>query len=227
MLDMTIKPEYPNNRPTGQFTSNQRKSGVAMSPRPDVSEERKDQILDAASEVFAEKGVHETRMDDIVEKSGLSKGTLYWYFKSKDEIVLNIFERIFAREFKELESLIDSSDSASERLLHFADRASDDVKRMLRLMPLAYEFMGWAFRKKFVQDAFKLYINKFMDVLVPVIQQGIDTGEFREIDPQSAAITLGAIFEGTILLWVYDNTLVDIEKHIKEGITLLLEGMQT
>lgn len=197
-----------------------------MSPRPDVSAERKDQILDAASEVFAEKGVHETRMDDIVKKSGLSKGTLYWYFKNKDEIVLNIFERIFSREFAELENLVDADGTATERLLHFADRTSEDIKRMLRLMPLAYEFMGWAFRKKFVQDAFKLYINKFMDILVPVIQQGIDSGEFRAIDPQSAAITLGAIFEGTILLWVYDNHLVDPEKHIREGATLLLEGMK-
>jgi AcrR family transcriptional regulator len=197
-----------------------------MSPRPDVSEARKDQILDAASEVFAEKGVHETRMDDIVEKSGLSKGSLYWYFKSKDEIVLHIFERIFSREFEELENMVDSSESAAERLIHFADRTSDDVKRMLRLIPLAYEFMGWAFRKKYVQEAFKLYINKFMDILVPVIQQGIDSGEFRDINPQSTAITLGAIFEGTLLLWVYDNTLVDIEKHIHEGVVLLLEGMK-
>ena len=179
--------------------------GGTVSPRPDVSEERKDQILDAASELFAEKGVHETRMDDIVTQSGLSKGTLYWYFKSKDEIVLNIFERIFSREFEELENLVNADGTATERLLYFSDRACEDVKKMLRLMPLAYEFMGWAFRKKFVQDAFKLYINKFMDILVPVIQQGIDTGEFRDIDPQSAAIALGAIFEGTLLLWVYDQ----------------------
>jgi len=56
-----------------------------MSPRPDVSEERKNQILDAAGKVFARLGFQKTRMDDIVEESGLSKGTLYWYFKSKDE----------------------------------------------------------------------------------------------------------------------------------------------
>jgi AcrR family transcriptional regulator len=225
-LDITKKSKYPNNRLTSQFTGNYKFTGGIMSPRPDVSEERKDQILDAASEVFADKGVHETRMDDIVEKSGLSKGTLYWYFKSKDEIVLNIFERIFAREFEELENMVDSNESATERLMQFADRTSEDVKRMLRLMPLAYEFMGWAFRKKFVQEAFKLYINKFMDILVPVIQQGVDTGEFRDIDPKATAITLGAIFEGTILLWVYDNNLIDVEKHIKEGVVLLLEGMK-
>ncbi|HET7081061.1 MAG TPA: helix-turn-helix domain-containing protein, partial [Chloroflexia bacterium] len=57
-----------------------------MSPRPDVSEERKNQILDAAAAVFSRLGFHEARMDDIVRESGLSKGTLYWYFTSKDAI---------------------------------------------------------------------------------------------------------------------------------------------
>ena len=54
-----------------------------MTPRPDIQGERKKQILDAAMTVFAQKGFHQARMDDIVEQSGLSKGTIYWYFKSK------------------------------------------------------------------------------------------------------------------------------------------------
>ena len=197
-----------------------------MSPRPDVSEERKDQILDAASDVFAEKGVHESRMDDIVQKSGLSKGALYWYFKSKDEILITIFERMFAREFDNLEKLAESESSATERLLQFTELAIIDVKKMLKLMPIAYEFLSLAFRRKFVQDAFKHYINKFMDILVPVIQQGIDAGEFRQVDPVDVAIAIGAIFEGTILLWVYDKDLVDTDKHIRAGINLLLAGIK-
>jgi hypothetical protein len=84
--------------------------------------------------------------------------------------------------------------------------------------------MAWAFRRKFVQDAFKLYINKYMEILVPVIQQGIDSGEFRQFDPHAAAITIGAVIEGTILLWVYDKNLVDPEKNIREGVHLLLSG---
>jgi AcrR family transcriptional regulator len=197
-----------------------------MSPRPDVSEERKDQILDAASDVFAEKGVHESRMDDIVNKSGLSKGTLYWYFKSKDDILIGIFERMFQREFDELKTLNEMGGSASDRLKYFTERAIIDIKRMLRLMPIAYEFMSLAFRRKFVQDAFKRYINTYMDILVPIIQQGIDTGEFRQVDPLNVAITSGAIFEGTILLWVYDNSLVVPDEHIRAGIDLLLEGVK-
>jgi AcrR family transcriptional regulator len=197
-----------------------------MSPRPDVSEERKDQILDAASEIFAEKGVHESRMDDIVAKSGLSKGTLYWYFKSKDEILFGIFDRMFKREFEVIDKLIDEGGTATERLSIFMETGIQDIQRMMRLMPIAYEFLSLAFRIKFIQEAFKRYINKYIDALVPIIQQGIDSGEFKEVDSLNVAITAGAIFEGTLLLWVYDNNLVIPEYHIRAGIQLLLDGIK-
>ena len=62
-----------------------------MVARTDLSATRKNQILDAAMTVFARSGFHEARMDDIVQESGLSKGTLYWYFKSKEEIIFEFY----------------------------------------------------------------------------------------------------------------------------------------
>ena len=198
-----------------------------MSPRPDVSEKRKDQILDAASEIFAEKGVHESRMDDIVEKTGLSKGALYWYFKSKDEILIGIFDRMFNREFTDLEKIQLSDVTATEKISIFTERALKDLGRMFRLMPLAYEFLSLAFRRKFVQDALKRYINRYLVTVENIIQQGIQSGEFRQVNPSEVAIALGAIFEGTILLWVYDNTKVRPVDHIRTGTHILLDGIKS
>jgi AcrR family transcriptional regulator len=197
-----------------------------MSPRPDVSEERKDQIIDAASEVFTEKGFQKARMDDIAEKSGLSKGALYWYFKSKDDIVIGIFDRIFSREARDLETLVSSADTASDRLLQYTERVTQDVKRLLRFAPITYEFLSLAFRNRYLQKAFKHYLKEHMDILVPIIQEGIDSGEFRAVDPEEAAIAVGAIFEGTLALWVYDNELVKPDYHIQTGIQFLIEGFK-
>lgn len=197
-----------------------------MSPKPDVSKKRKDQILDAASEVFAQKGVYGSTMDDIVEKSGLSKGSLYWYFKGKDDILISIFERMFHREYKQLTQISSSKGTASEKIFNFTDLVVDDVKKMLRLMPIAYEFISLAFRRKFVQDAFKMYINSYMELIRPIIQGGINTGEFKKLDPQDVGIAIGAIIEGTILLWVYDRNLVKPEIHIIKGIRLLIDGIK-
>jgi AcrR family transcriptional regulator len=93
-----------------------------MSPRIDVSEERKAQILEAAKESFTERGFHKTRMSDIAEASGLSKGTLYWYFESKDAIILSLLERVFEPELQDLKSLLNDDQSAKERLLAYAER---------------------------------------------------------------------------------------------------------
>ncbi len=197
-----------------------------MAPRPDVSEERKDQILDAASEVFTEKGIHQARMDDVVEKSGLSKGSLYWYFKSKDEIIIGIFERLFSRELADLDNLLTENSPAADRLLHYTDRVIQDVFKLLPFAPLAFEFLSFAFRRNYFKEVFKVYLKNHLEILVPIIQQGVDLGEFRKIDALEAAIAIGAIFEGTILLWVYDNSFIEPEKHILSGISLIIAGMK-
>jgi AcrR family transcriptional regulator len=197
-----------------------------MSPRPDVSDARKTQILDAAEHVFTKKGFDLARMDDIAGQTGLSKGTLYLYFKSKDDLIIAILDRIFAGIFKQLEARKDNQLSAAQAVLQFTEEAIRDYKKMLRLMPVAYEFLALAFRNKTVQTALKQYFRRYMQVLVPIIQRGIDSGEFRWVDPNEVAIAAATIYEGTVLLWVYDSTLVDLERHMRSSIKLLLEGIQ-
>jgi AcrR family transcriptional regulator len=198
-----------------------------MSPRPDVSEERKSQILDAAEIVFSEKGIDQARMDDIAAKTGVSKGTVYLYYKSKEDLVTAILERIFQGAFNLINSRTTRQASATEAILQFTEEAIRDYKLMLRLMPVAYEFLAMAFHNKIVQKALTEYFHFYMQTLVPLIQRGIDSGEFRDVDAQEAAITIGAIYEGTLLLWVYDSSIVDLEKHIRASIQLLLDGLKT
>ena len=197
-----------------------------MSPRPDVSEERKDQIMNAAEEVFSKKGFSDARMDDIAEETGLSKGTLYLYYKSKDDLILAILDRLFQREFKAFENVDLTRVSATDAIWVFVETTAKDIKIVMRLLPITYEFMGLAFRNKLVQKSFRAYLNYYMDLLVPVIQHGIDAGEFRPADAKEVAIAMGAILEGTLLLWVYDSSLVEPEKHLRSGMKLLLEGVR-
>lgn len=77
------------NRPTSQSI---------IPPKPDVRAERQEQILDAAGKTFARLGFNHASMDDIVAEAGLSKGALYWYYESKDAIILALIERFFARD---------------------------------------------------------------------------------------------------------------------------------
>ncbi len=198
-----------------------------MSPRPNVSDERKAQIINAAEDVFTQKGFNEARMDDIADETGLSKGTLYLYFKSKDDLIIAILDRMFQREMKQMEGLDQADLSAADAIWKMTEAVTNNILGFVRLVPIVYQFLALAFRNKYVQKALKKYINQYIDMITPIIEQGIKSGEFRKVNSREVAIAMSAIIEGTLLLWVYDRDLVEPEKHIRSGVKLLLEGVQT
>lgn len=197
-----------------------------MTPRSDVSEERKSQILKAARETFTEQGFHNTRMSDIAEASGLSKGALYWYFESKDAIILSLLEKVFEPELKDLKSLLEDNRSTEERLYIYAERAAEDILQLLRWMPLVYEFMVLAFRRRKIKTVISNYYNSNLQLLENLIQQGIDAGELEGCDAEEAAIALGSIIEGTVMLWIYDPDGIDIKDHMLSSTRILVRGLQ-
>jgi AcrR family transcriptional regulator len=198
-----------------------------MSPKQDVSEERKSQILDAAMETFSQKGFYRTRMADIAASSGLSKGSLYWYFESKDAIILKLIDRVFEFEIKDLKALLVDDRPAVERLEIYADRSGEDIVKMLKWMPLVYDFFALAFRQDTIKKVIRRYYRQNIDLLIALIQQGIDLGEFKPDCALEAALAIGAIIEGTIILWLYDPEQIDIPGHIKSSIGLLVHGIKT
>lgn len=197
-----------------------------MSPKPDVSEERKEQIAEAATTVFTKKGFDKARMDDIADEANLSKGTLYLYFESKDAIITHLLDSLFEREFADLLLLEDDPRPTSEKLMFFTDKFIGDIYRWERIIPIMYEFLGRLFRQSVVQEAFKKYMRFYLDLITPLIQQGIDRGEFKAENAKDVAITIGAIFEGTILLWVYDSEAINLENHLRVGMKLLMDGLK-
>ncbi|RLD08316.1 MAG: hypothetical protein DRI65_02555 [Chloroflexota bacterium] len=198
-----------------------------MSPKQDVSDERKSQILDAAMETFAKKGFHKTRMSDIAESSGLSKGSLYWYFDSKDAIILKLIDRVFEFELKDLTALLTDDRSAEERLYIYTERGGQDIIKMLKWMPLIYDFLALSFRQETIKKTIQRYYKKNLDLLVTLIQQGIDAGEFNPRNALEAAYAVGSIVEGTVMLWLYDPEQIDIQDHIKSSTNLLLKGLKS
>lgn len=197
-----------------------------MSPKPDVSEARKEQILAAAAEVFSRKGFSAARMEDIADETGVSKATLYLYFKGKDDLITAILELVFQREFKQISQLDLNAISATEAIWKMVDLVLQDFIHMQHLLPVTYEFLALAFRNKVVQKTIQQYFDRYMQLLMSIIQHGINMGEFRAVAAGDIAITIGALVEGTFLLWVYDPERVDVERSIRSGMQVIIQGIQ-
>lgn len=197
-----------------------------MSPRPDVSIERTEQILQAAMTVFAQRGFHESRMDDIAEHAGVSKGTLYLYFKSKDEIISAMLEAFFAHEFENMQTLLNSGESAASTLLNIADTVVTDMNEMSDFLSIGFEFYAVAGRKESVREFLRGYYHEYRTLLVSLIQRGIDSGEFRSINPDDIAIAIIALFEGMNLLWVVDPESLKPDRMVRAGVSALVDGIR-
>ena len=185
-----------------------------MSPRPDVSAQRKAQILDAALRVFARKGFHKARMDDIAEEAGLSKGLLYWYFRSKDALIEALLTVLFEPDLKDLERLLaDTRRPVPERLRELARNALTSLLPYRELMPIVYEFYALAARPGPFQQAIQRYYRHYQALLAELLTQGLARGELRaDLDPEITALALLAQFEGLTLMWLVAPDSMNLEE---------------
>jgi len=189
-------------------------------------EKRRNQILDAAMDVFSRMGFHKARMDDIVRESGLSKGAIYWYFKSKDAIIAAILERIFSREQKSLKEALAAEGPVAGRLENLVRGSARHTLSFRFAIPLMFEFYALAARHEQVRAALQRYYTAYRADLTRLIQEGVDSGEFAQVDADKMALAIIAEFEGLILLWVVDPTKVDLEEDSLRSLRLIIGRAQ-
>jgi AcrR family transcriptional regulator len=106
----------------------------------------RDRLLEAAARVFAERGYERASVDEIAAEAGLSKGTLYWNFKSKDELFFALMDEHLVRRMQEIFGVAESlpgDEDMSARASSWLTEVLDDERRMVLL---AYEYWARAAR---------------------------------------------------------------------------------
>ncbi len=196
-----------------------------MPPRPDVSEERREQILSAAANVFARLGVRESRMDDIVAEADLSKGALYWYFKSKDDLVAAFIERVFARAIENFRELLKIELPFRDRLNEIARGVAADIHEVTRVRSVVLEYYALPARDERVRARVRDYIATFIDLSATMIRDAIQRGECRATDPRRTAISLEAMYEGLTLLWFVGAGIDDIDAMFDHATHLIFDSL--
>ncbi|HUO06608.1 MAG TPA: TetR/AcrR family transcriptional regulator [Candidatus Binataceae bacterium] len=197
-----------------------------MPPRPDVSEERKVQILEAAAAVFSRRGLHDSTMDEIVERSALSKGGVYWYFKSKDELVAALVDRMCAGALHILEHFVKLGGPVAQRFIAMDRAMADGIRQLSKMRTVMLEFYALAARDPAVRASVRKYFQDEIDLVEQFVRQGIESGEFCPSDPRKTATSIAALYEGLTLLWVVDPAAIDLEENSRQATALVLAGLR-
>lgn len=193
-------------------------------------EARPEEILEAALELFAEKGFSSTRMVDVAKRAGISKGTLYLYFDSKEKIFQELVTTFISPMVDEAELAISQFEgSASELLREFVAGwwANIWYSPLSAIPKLIFSEAGnFPDLAKFYTETIYKRVRK---ILENIIQQGIDNNEFKNYDVDSAArLIMAPIIQANIWkhsLRPYDDELND-EAYIELHIQLFLNGLK-
>jgi AcrR family transcriptional regulator len=172
------------------------------------AEERRAQILDAAQRCFGAKGYHAATMDDLVRASGLSKGSLYWHFRSKEEVFLGLFDR-YTREIFDAWS---QSGAAGAGVLA-GIRAGAEL--LLRRLSGESELLGsWAefLSHPAARERYAEVLRASREQLAALLGEGVARGEVRDLPVDGMAAALVSAMEGMLLQVMVDPGF-DAEPH--------------
>ena len=164
-------------------------------------DERRNEILAAALQAFSENGYDKTSIDDVVRATGLSKGTIYWYFKNKQALFTALMEFVVDGLFADLAQALSSSKPMPPRAAITA--VLDGINAVLELNPraasLTVDFMLQGLHYPDMQQKYAAFYAEFIAGLGEIIQRGIDSGEFRVVDPHAAAAALIGMGDGIMI----------------------------
>lgn len=156
-------------------------------------ESKKDLIADTALSCFMVSGYGGTSVDEIVKASGVSKGGIYWYFKSKEDIFLYLIERWVKEWIAEYLTLIKDTDSTADKLKKYLEHHFAQIDTPISALVL--EFLLQAKEQETI-NKLRNGTENIQRLLVQIMTDAVNKGEFRPLDPLVLTQTFLAMLHG-------------------------------
>lgn len=183
-------------------------------------------IVGHASQVFSKYGFKKATMDDIARASGMGKSSLYYYFKSKEEV----FEAVVKKEADllriELEKkVINSKDNPKEKIRNYVLIRMKYLKEMVNFYDaLKNDYLG---NLAFTERIREKYDREEQQTIQILLQQGIDAGIFKLKETKISSIAIATTLKGLETALLIKNTIPieDLGKHLDEILHILFYGI--
>lgn len=186
---------------------------------------KRDTILRAAVEVIAERGYFGSRMAEVAERAQVADGTLYLYFKGKEDLLVSIFEEyseaFLRRAIKDLEGI----DDPRARLARIVERHLTSLERD---RPLAQVFqIELRHTRRFLRRVAKGQVSDYLRLLEEIITDGVRRGVFRsDVPPDVAARAVFGGIDECVTAWVLAKRPGPLSSQSKPLLDLLLQGLE-
>jgi AcrR family transcriptional regulator len=190
-------------------------------------ERRRQQIMVAAKRVFSEKGFNKATMEDIAQEAELSPGTLYLYFKNKEELYASLSLRILQYLLLRVEHVIAMKKAGPEEKLKALMEAMYDVYEFDPLIIInMFHLQSSETLKNLTPQLLseiKELSGKSMQSIAQIFRDGVAQGVFVDRHPVALTDVFWALFSG-VILWLTSKKLINEEKdYLKETLAVAFE----
>ena len=194
------------------------------------AEARPDEVLDAALELFRENGFAATRVEDIARRAGLSKGTVYLYFPSKEAVLEGLVRR----------AIIPVADTALQALANYEGDPRFVIAGVIRMVgqrfsdPRIVAVPKVVFREVLgfphLAQMYRIEVlDKVLPAVIELIRKGIERGYLREVDPEMTVRSIiGPLLLHLVMAEIFDITPaggLHFDKLVDNHLTILFDGL--
>jgi len=203
-------------------------------------EQRMQEIMEAAVRCFAKKGYDKTKMEDIVKESGLTKGGIYWYYKSKREIFMALLDRHVSEDKMRWSGMINKKDASQdierkngiESLRDIVDSIwplplVQEMKEHLEsdwVIPLFVELTAEAFRDRLIKKKMKNMIEDSVSSLKSLLAGAAPKDERSQKETEHLAMAILSLGYGLGSIYKLCGRDMPFEEIFTEAVDMLLHG---
>lgn len=180
----------------------------------ETKRDRKDDVFEAAVQCFNEKGYYGTAIDTIAARAKISKGGIYYHFKSKKDLFLELFNYRVNRYTDYLKNYTADIANPEERLRVFINKASNIQKENADFFKFCIEFLSMGVRDPEIRDMMTAFYKESVGTFQSYVEEGIRMGIFKPHDAEKTALAIYFLFMGAFFTYFSVNVEYDlIEQH--------------
>jgi len=187
---------------------------------------RREEIFEVALKCFNQNGYYRTSIDMIAEKMGLTKGAIYWYFKSKEILFIELFRYIVNKAFKEAyESIVTRHITSQELMKLLMKESVAQFIENFEVYKFIIEFIATGVREKNIRRELDNFYRFRIDQYKRIIAGGIENGQIRDMEPDSIAWFLNYLSIGFFMAFLTSDKTADIHAQQKMNIDIFFNGI--
>ena len=188
----------------------------------------REEILAAAEKVFAAKGFFPTTMSDIARRAEFGTGTLYKYFKSKEELYFTLIDEKVEEINRLVKTELSQRNSAVERIKKVLQLQFEFIERnrdFFRIYISERSRFEWTIKDDLGKGLHEKMVS-YIDILSEVIRQGIKKGEFRSMDRKDLAHAFVGIVNSFVFEWLISREPYPLISKLDTVLEIFLSGVQ-